>query len=43
VGSFRYKAFISYSHQDRDWGAWLQRQLEGYRIPKRLVARFPAD
>lgn len=35
--SFRYKAFISYSHRDADWGAWLQRSLEGYRIPKRLA------
>ncbi|MDH3787427.1 MAG: TIR domain-containing protein [Xanthomonadales bacterium] len=33
----RYKAFISYSHSDRDWSAWLQRSLEGYRVPKRLV------
>jgi hypothetical protein len=37
VKSFRYKAFISYSHRDADWGAWLQRSLEGYRIPKRLA------
>ncbi|MDX1380412.1 MAG: toll/interleukin-1 receptor domain-containing protein [Xanthomonadales bacterium] len=33
---FRYKAFISYSHQDRAWAAWLQRALESYRIPRRL-------
>ena len=33
----RYKAFISYSHQDRDWAAWLQRALETYRVPRRLV------
>jgi tetratricopeptide (TPR) repeat protein len=33
----RYKAFISYSHRDRAWSAWLQRALERYRIPKRLV------
>jgi len=37
VGTFRFKAFISYSHHDRDWSAWLQRSLESYRIPKRLV------
>jgi len=37
VRNFRYKAFISYSHQDQAWGAWLQRALEGYRVPKRLV------
>ena len=34
---FRYKAFISYSHRDRQWGAWLQRALERYRVPRRLV------
>ncbi len=34
---FRYKAFISYSHRDRKWSAWLQRALESYRVPKRLV------
>ena len=34
-----YKAFISYSHQDRKWGDWLHRGLERYRIPKRLVGR----
>ncbi len=37
MGAFRYKAFISYSHQDKSWGAWLQRSLEAYRVPKRLV------
>ncbi len=35
--TFRYKAFISYSHRDKDWGAWLQRSLERYRVPRRLV------
>ena len=37
VETFRYKAFISYSHRDKDWGAWLQRSLERYRVPRRLV------
>lgn len=37
MGRLQYKAFISYSHQDRDWSAWLQRALESYRVPKRLV------
>lgn len=35
--AFQYRAFISYSHQDRKWAAWLQRALERYRVPKRLV------
>lgn len=34
---FRYKAFISYSHRDEEWGQWLQKSLESYRIPRRLV------
>jgi tetratricopeptide (TPR) repeat protein len=37
VGTFRYKAFISYNHRDRDWSAWVQRSLENYRVPRRLV------
>jgi len=37
VQKFQYRAFISYSHQDRAWAAWLQRALERYRVPKRLV------
>ena len=36
---FRYKAFISYSHQDERWARWLQRALESYRIPKSLVGK----
>jgi len=34
-----YGAFLSYSHQDERWGSWLQRALEGYRVPSRLVGR----
>ena len=37
MGTFHFKAFISYSHHDRDWSSWLQRALETYRVPKRLV------
>jgi len=37
MGTFRFKAFISYSHRDRDWSAWIQRALEAYRVPRRLV------
>ncbi|MGB5291710.1 MAG: toll/interleukin-1 receptor domain-containing protein [Lysobacterales bacterium] len=39
MADFRYKAFISYSHQDENWAKWLQRALEKYRIPKVLVGK----
>ena len=26
-------AFISYSHKDEKWAAWIQRKLESYRLP----------
>ena len=32
-----YWAFISYSSHDRAWARWLQRALETYAIPRRLV------
>ncbi len=34
----RYRAYISYSHADERWAAWLQRALETYRVPARLAA-----
>ena len=37
--NYKYKAFISYSHQDKKWGDWLHKTLETYRIPKGLVAK----
>ena len=37
MSDYRYKAFISYSHQDENWARWLQHALEAYRVPKRLV------
>ena len=39
MADFRYKAFISYSHQDENWAKWLQRALEKYRIPKVMVGK----
>lgn len=38
-GPARYRAFISYSHQDAAAGRRLHRRLEGYVLPKRLVGR----
>ncbi len=37
--TLHYKAFISYSHQDEAWASGLQKALENYRVPKRLVGR----
>lgn len=33
----RYVAFISYSHDDIKWANWLHRNIESYRIPKKLA------
>jgi tetratricopeptide (TPR) repeat protein len=37
--SFKYRAFLSYSHRDKAWARWLHTALEGYRIGKDLVGR----
>ena len=36
---YKYKAFISYSHQDKKWGDWLHKGLETYWVPKCLVGK----
>ena len=38
----KYRAFISYSHRDAHWGAWLHRSLESYRPPKPLIGTVTA-
>jgi tetratricopeptide (TPR) repeat protein len=35
----RYAAFLSYSHRDGKVAAWLQRTLEGYRVPPYIIGR----
>ncbi len=40
--AFRYRAFISYSHQDKSWATWLHKALEAYVIPRRLVGQTTA-
>ncbi len=42
VPAFRYRAFISYSHQDKSWADWLHRTLEAYVVPRRLVGQTTA-
>lgn len=39
MGALKYKAFVSYSHKDRKWAAWLHRRLEHYRFPKHMVGQ----
>jgi len=38
----RYRAFLSYSHADEDMASQLQRSLESYRLPSRIVGRTTA-
>ena len=40
--AFSYKAFITYCHEDSKFAAWLQRKLESYNVPSRLVGRETA-
>ncbi|MGO9175767.1 MAG: toll/interleukin-1 receptor domain-containing protein [Desulfobaccales bacterium] len=40
---YKYWAFISYSHQDEPWAAWLHKGLETYGVPPRLVGREERD
>lgn len=40
--SFKYRAFVSYSHADTGWAKWLHRGLESFHIDKDLVGRETA-
>lgn len=42
MGDRKFRAFISYSHADEHWGAWLQRSLEQFRAPKELARQIEA-
>ena len=35
----KYWAFLSYSHADVRWTAWLHRQIERYAVPRKLIGR----
>jgi tetratricopeptide (TPR) repeat protein len=37
--AYKYWAFVSYSHRDAAFATWLQRALESYRLPRRLIGR----
>ena len=36
-GEYRYLAFISYSHSNEDWGIWIHKSLEVFRVPTKLA------
>jgi tetratricopeptide (TPR) repeat protein len=38
-GAFAYRAFISYSHKDKDLAQRLHRDVESYRIPSKLIGK----
>jgi len=39
--TYKYKAFISYSHQDQKFAKWLHKKIENYKIPKSLREKYP--
>jgi hypothetical protein len=39
----KYWAFLSYSHRDAKWGDWLHKELETYRVPRRLAGKQSRD
>ena len=39
VKTFKFRAFLSYSHADRGWAEKLHTELEAYPIPRSLVGR----
>ncbi|MBT8061289.1 MAG: toll/interleukin-1 receptor domain-containing protein [Gammaproteobacteria bacterium] len=41
VRQFKYRVFLSYSHEDHRWARWLHRELETFRIPAGI--ELPAD
>jgi hypothetical protein len=38
---FEYYAFISYKREDEKWAKWLQKKLEGYRLPAIIRKEIP--
>ena len=40
--TIKYRAFLSYPHEDAAWARWLHARLEGFAIDKDLVGRDTA-
>ena len=34
---YRYFAFVSYSRKDMPWAKWLQKKLQNYMLPSKLI------
>lgn len=43
MSDFRYKAFVSYSWADAEWGKWLLQAIETYRTPAALIGKAGAS
>ena len=39
--TYKYKAFISYSHKDKVFAKWLHKRIENYKIPDSLREKYP--
>lgn len=39
--NYKYKAFISYSHKDKNFAKWLHKRIENYKIPNSLREKYP--
>ena len=39
--TYKYKAFISYSHKDKAFAKWLHKRIENYKIPNSLREKYP--
>jgi len=37
--TFKYRAFITYAHDDENQARWLRKKLEGFPVPKNLVGK----
>jgi tetratricopeptide (TPR) repeat protein len=37
--SFKYRAFITYAHEDEEKARWLRKKLEGFSVPKNLIGQ----
>jgi len=41
--AIKYRAFLSYSHRDKELADWLHRELERFRVPSALAGKLTAN